>query len=136
MFCERVLEAPDLARDPRFSANSRRTAAQDELGAIIRAAFAGLSAAEVVARLEATKIASARMNDMHDVWKHPQLAARGRWTEMTTPAGPVPALLPPTMREAALCRGVPALGEHTNTLLEELGCERTEIERLRELTVV
>ena len=72
----------------------RRRSAQ-ALRAIIVEAFAALTAEQVVARLDEAQIANARMNDMHDVWKHPQLKARGRWTEVGTPTGPVPALLPP-----------------------------------------
>ena len=65
-------------------------------------------------RLEAAQIANARVNTMHDVWEHPQLAARGRWREVGTPAGPVPALLPPGSWDVEpRMDPVPALGEHT-----------------------
>ena len=62
---------------------------------IIVEAFAPLTAPQVVERLEAAQIANARVNTMHEVWAHPQLKARGRWREVGSPAGPVPALLPP-----------------------------------------
>ncbi|MFZ0486938.1 MAG: CaiB/BaiF CoA-transferase family protein, partial [Arenicellales bacterium] len=79
IFCERVLERPALADDARFDSNSRRSAARDELRAIIVETFSGLTAEQVAARLDAAGIANARVNDMHDVWRHAQLAARGRW---------------------------------------------------------
>ncbi len=94
-FCTQVLGQPALATDERFASNSKRTVARDALRAIIVAAFASLTAAEVVERLDAAGIANARMNDMREVWAHPQLAARHRWVEVGTPAGPVPALVPP-----------------------------------------
>jgi itaconate CoA-transferase len=71
---------------------------------------------------------------MHDVWRHPQLRARGGWAEVPTPNGPVPALLPPGRTEAYLARmdAVPALGQHTEAILAELGWAPDAIGRLRE----
>ena len=40
-------------------------------------------------------IANARMNAPEEVWEHAQLKARNRWREIDTPAGRIPALLPP-----------------------------------------
>ena len=73
------------------------------------------------------------MNTMDEVWSHPQLQARSRWTEVDTPAGPVPTLLPPGMSRADDPRigPVPALGAHTDAILAELGYPRPEIDRLR-----
>jgi itaconate CoA-transferase len=133
MFCERVLEQPALARDPRFVSNALRTAARDDLRAIIVAAFAQLDAAQVVARLDAAQIANARVNTMSEVWAHPQLQARARWIDVATPAGPVPALLPPGFASTAAARAgaVPAVGEHTEAILRELGLTADDIARLR-----
>ncbi len=131
-FCAEVLGEPGLAADPRFASNARRTAAREELHRIIVAAFAPLTAAQVIARLDAAGIANARMNDMHEVWAHPQLAARRRWVDVGTPAGPVPALLPPGASADAPARmdPVPALGEHTAGILRELGYDDAAIARL------
>ncbi|MBN3813766.1 CaiB/BaiF CoA-transferase family protein, partial [Paraburkholderia sp. Ac-20347] len=93
-FCDVVLRQPELADDERFASNSRRVEHRAALGALIVAAFASLSAHDVVERLEAAKIANAHINDMQAVWEHAQLAARERWTQVQTPAGAVPALLP------------------------------------------
>ena len=134
VFCERVLEQPALAREPRFASNAARTAARDELRAIIVETFRTMSAAQVVARLEAAQIANARVNTMAEVWAHPQLQARQRWVEVETPAGPVPALLPPGARRAEDVRmdPVPALGADTDALLAELGFDDSAIARLRQ----
>jgi itaconate CoA-transferase len=88
----------------------------------------------LIGRLDAAQIANARMNDMHDVWEHPQLRARGRWAEVATPAGPIPALLPPGAVDAFTPRmdAVPALGQHTDAILGELGWDAAAIERLRQ----
>ncbi len=133
VFCERVLEQPALAADPRFASNAARTAAREALHALIVEAFSTLGAEQVVARLDAAQIANAQVNTMADVWAHAQLQARARWVEVATPSGPVPALLPPGSRDAAEVRmdAVPALGEHTTALLGELGLAAADIERLR-----
>jgi itaconate CoA-transferase len=138
VFCTEVLERPDLASDPRYASNALRTAARDELQPLIVRRFAGLSAEQLIARLDAAQIANARVNDMHDVWQHPQLAARQRWTEVATPAGPIPALLPPGKVDAFTPRmdAVPALGQHTDAILGELGWDAAAISRLRQLAAI
>ncbi|MDF3887035.1 MULTISPECIES: CaiB/BaiF CoA transferase family protein [Cupriavidus] len=128
-FCQRVLEDPALATHPDYADNTLRSANRDALRARIVAAFAALSAEQVTARLEAAGIANARVNTMADVWAHPQLAARGRWRQVDTPAGPVPALLPPGVQEARM-DPVPAVGEHTDAVLAELGLTPAQVAAL------
>ncbi|HUD34290.1 MAG TPA: CoA transferase, partial [Variovorax sp.] len=137
-FCRLVLRQPDLAGDERFSSNSRRVAHRDELRALILERFATLEAQQVVQRLDDAQIANARVNDMHDVWEHPQLKARGRWTEVATPNGPIPALLPPGRTDAYEPRmdGVPGLGQHTRDILRELGWSAEAIDDMRQTHVI
>jgi itaconate CoA-transferase len=133
VFCDAVLERPDLGKDPRFASNSERTAARDELRTIIIEVFSRLTAEEIIERLDRAQIANARMNDMQAVWEHPQLKARRRWTEVDTPVGRVPALLPPGLPNSFEPRidPVPALGQHTDAILDELGYTRDWVARLR-----
>jgi itaconate CoA-transferase len=82
-----------------------------------------LTAGEVEARLDAAGIANARLRTPAEFAAHPQLAVRDRWRDVSTPGGPVRALLPPVTldnREAAM-GDVPALGQHTAAILAELG---------------
>jgi itaconate CoA-transferase len=132
IFCERVLQQPALATDERYASNSKRTAAREELRAVIVATFKPLTAAQLIERLEAAGIANARMNDMRDVWAHEQLKARHRWVDVETPKGRVPALVPPGIPPAASPRmdPVPALGQHTRAILRELGYDDATITRL------
>jgi len=132
-FCERVLMRPDLASDPRYSSNSRRSAAREELRQIIVGVFARLTAAEVLHRLDEARIANAQVNDMHDVWQHAQLAARRRWRDVESPSGPIPALLPPGTDDEANPQwgAVPALGAHTDSILTALGYSPERIAQLR-----
>lgn len=132
-FCEKVLGRPELVRDPRFDSNSRRLANRDALLPIVREVFASMSAAELVERLDQASIANARMNEMDEVWAHPQLPARKRWTEMGSPVGAIPVLRPPATHSdfEPQIGAVPAVGEHTSTILGELGYDAHAIERLR-----
>jgi itaconate CoA-transferase len=133
VFCERVLLQPALATDERFASNPRRVEARAALRAIILDVFAALSAEAIVERLEVAQIANARVNDMHDVWRHAQLHARNRFTEVMTPGGPVAALWPPALPASFEPRmdPVPAVGEHTDALLHELGYAAAAVDALR-----
>ena len=122
-FCEGVLRDAALAADPRFDSNAKRNEHREALQAVILGIFGTLSAEEVVRRLDETGIANARVSDMADLWAHPQLKARDRWRSVGTPAGEVPALLPPGVSSAFDYRmdPVPTVGEHTAAILAELG---------------
>lgn len=123
VFCEKLLGDAALATDARFASNALRTANREVLSKLIEHNFASLSADDVMARLDAADIANANVSTMNDIWNHPQLAARQRWTTVNTPAGPIPALQPPGMggEHPARMGPVPALGEHTAAILRELG---------------
>ncbi len=137
-FCDKVLGQPGLARDKRFASNSRRVANRDALRDLIVEAFQPLTAQTVIERLEQAQIANARMNEMSDLWEHQQLKARGRWVQVDTAAGPVPAMLPPGVQDPAQARmdPVPALGQHTAAILRELGYADGDLSRLREAGAV
>ncbi|MFI2372604.1 CaiB/BaiF CoA transferase family protein [Streptomyces sp. NPDC018833] len=121
---ERVLERPELALDPDFATNTARTANRKRTDAAVAEALGRLPTGEAIDRLEAAGIACARLNTVTDVANHPQLAARDRWREVDSPAGPLRALLPPiTLPGGAPARmgAIPSLGEHTDALLRAMG---------------
>ena len=123
VLCAQILDRPDLITDARFRTNPDRVAHDGELTGILEAAFAAIPAAQLTAELDAAGIACARLRSPAEFAVHPQLAARDRWREVETPAGPVRALLPPVSmpgREAAM-GAVPALGQHTAAIRAELG---------------
>jgi itaconate CoA-transferase len=125
-FCEQVLAAPALAADPRFATNAQRLAHRATLERIIDDHFGTSTRAAMTLALECADIPTGVVNDVPDVAGHPQLAARNRWTTVATPGGPIPALRPPHNLRGAPARmgGVPALGEHTEEVLEELDGRR------------
>ena len=132
-FCEQVLQQPALATDARFSTNSLRSSARKALYAIISDAFSKLTAEQVTERLEKAQIANARLNEMKDLWEHAQLRARERWTEVATPVGPIPALLPPGASSGwdARMDAIPGLGEQTEAILSSLGYSSQAIAELK-----
>lgn len=137
-FCEKVLSQAELAQDERFASNSRRHTERELLEQLILRAFSLLSADEVCQRLDEAQIANARMNTLADLWAHPQLRARNRWREVGTPAGPIPALLPPGRTDAFEPRmdDVPALGQHTDAILRELGWDDAGVAQMHASKVV
>jgi itaconate CoA-transferase len=134
VFCDKVLGEPSLASDPRYDTNSKRNERRAELTALINEVFSVLSAEQVVARLDAAGIANARINTPEEVWDHPQFKARNRWRETGSPAGTIPTLLPPATHDGFEARigAVPAVGEHTEVILGELGFGAREIAELRQ----
>lgn len=131
-FCAHVLEQPDLARDDRFSSSARRVDRVAELHQSIDAVFSQLSAGEIVTRLERADIANAKLNTVEEFAEHEHLRARNRWREMASPVGPLSTLLPPISLDGVDARlgPVPALGQHTDAILKELGFNDAEVSRL------
>lgn len=130
-FCDKVLGQPELAEDERFVNNSLRVQNRDSLKDIICEVFVSQTAEDVLVLLDEAAIANASVNDMQGVWNHPQLQARQRWTEVKTPSGVVPTLLPPGMGADpdelnARIGAVPDVGEHNEAILAELGIDETD----------
>ncbi len=138
LFCRVVLQQPDLTLQPQYQTNAGRSAAREQLRATIEACFATLDATQVMARLDAAGIANAHVNTVADVWAHPQLQARGRWTAVATERGPVPALLPPGVDHGDMPEmgAIPSLGQHTDAILGELGLAEPAIAQLRAEKVI
>jgi itaconate CoA-transferase len=122
-FCNAVLHLPLLEHDERFATNAQRLKNRNELEVLIEQQFAPLRVDEVIKRLDDAEIANGAVNDVQAVANHEQLAGRGRWVEVSSPNGMLPALLPPhnLMGVSPLMGAVPALGEHTEQVLAELG---------------
>lgn len=132
-FCRHVLDRPELATDERFDTGSRRVAHRRALEEHIAEVFSGLTGEQVQRRLAAARIAHARQRGVHEIGGHPQLVARDRLTEVESPVGPLTAVLPAIgLRGRPPRMGpIPALGEHTDTVLEELGYDSRTRDRLR-----
>lgn len=132
-FCDVVLENPALTNDARFDQNFKRNEQREELLAIIDQCFSKLTTEQVIAKLEKAQIANARLNDMKGLWNHQQLKERERWVNVDTPAGSIPALLPPGLNNSYDYRmdPIPSVGEHTDAILQELGLTESDIANMR-----
>ncbi|WP_158906891.1 CaiB/BaiF CoA-transferase family protein [Burkholderia sp. L27(2015)] len=133
LFCDIVLCRPELAVDPRFDANVRRVENRAALKVVIEQTFASLMAQVVTARLDKAQIANAALNQVGDLWTHPQLHARQRFSTIGSPAGELQAMLPPANVSSFDVRmdPVPALGGHSAAILRELGRSDADIEKLQ-----
>ncbi|WAM12242.1 CaiB/BaiF CoA transferase family protein [Rhodococcus sp. JS3073] len=116
-----MIGRPELADEPRYAHNDNRVEARDELDAVVGAWCAEHTLAEIQKTADAAGIGNARLNTVRDLAEHPQLVERGRWREVGTPSGPVPALLPPAVADGWPVRSgaVPALGAHTDAIRAE-----------------
>ena len=137
-FCATVLERPELASDPRFHVNSARVAHRSELDRIITDRLSTLDTARVRELLDQAGIANSRLSTVADLLAHPVLAERDRWRSVATPGGEVRALLPPAVLGDTDVRlgPVPAVGEHTDAVLAELGRDPDQIAALRAAAVI
>ncbi len=117
ILCEQVLGDPALPRDPRFASNVARVQNRAETDARVRADFAALDAAELVARLSRADIAFAVVNEITDLLHHPQLHT----IPIETPAGPVDLPTPaPLWAEGERRYGrVPGLGAQSEVVRGE-----------------
>lgn len=137
-FCTEVLYQPALAQDERFATNSQRVIHRTELQRVIEAAFSHFTVDEVLERLEATQIANAQSRTLFQFLEHPQLKARERWQTVDSPVGPLPALLPSVDIEGVTPASgpIPAVGQHSQAILQELGYTPGEIELLAQQGVI
>jgi formyl-CoA transferase len=122
-FCTTVLEDPGVAADPRFASNERRVEHRDALDGLINRCLAATDRVAVIARLERAGLAYARVNPIERLAGHEQLASDDRWTTTNTEAGPIRTLRPPWAPEGpdGGFGDVPALGQHTRSVLDWLG---------------
>lgn len=130
IFCKEILQQEKLSTDPRFNSNSNRLENKQELTGIIHSVFSSMTAQEVIEKLDWYNIAHASLNSIKEFIEHPQLKARNRWTEVDSPVGKIKALIPPvTMKDIEfVMKPIPDVGEHSKTILKELGFSEEEIQ--------
>ncbi|MFE7418161.1 CaiB/BaiF CoA transferase family protein [Rhodococcus sp. NPDC057529] len=123
----------DLAEHPKFATNILRVRNRAETDQVVAEHTRRFDTEELDKRLAAAGVPAARLNDMRGLIDHPQLSERGRWRQIDTESGQARAVLPPmTFTDVELPMGpVPALGDHTDAVLTELGFTDTAIAALR-----
>jgi itaconate CoA-transferase len=128
-FCTTVLERPELAEDPRFQSTNLRAEHREAMDVAIRNAFRNLTSTEAIERLNLAGIVNARINSISQFVDHPQLASRNVWRRVDSPVGPIPALIPPVRIGGIdpVMGAIPALGQHSESILGELGFDERTI---------
>lgn len=131
--CSYLLHSPQTATESRFATNSARVAHRAELDEIINRSIGKLTTAAATAILDQARIANAKINTIDDFIAHPVLSGRGRWREVNVPGGRISALRPPADLDGVdpVMGPVPAVGEHTEAILRELGRDDAAIAVLR-----
>ncbi len=124
-----LMDRPDLAQDPRYAHNDDRVACREELDVAVGKWCAERTLAQIQAAADEAGIGNARLNGVRELAEHPQLRERGRWREVGTPSGPVPALLPPgiALGWPAVHGSVPALGADTDAIRAEFAPESSDV---------
>jgi formyl-CoA transferase len=136
--CTYFLRSPETATDSRFATNSARVGHRAELDEIIDQTVGKLTTAAATAILDEAGIANAKINTVHDLLAHPILEKRRRWADVQVPGGTMSALRPPTDFDGIepVMGPVPAVGEHTEAILRELGRDDAAITELRTASVI
>jgi itaconate CoA-transferase len=128
-FSTLVLERPALAEDARFGSNASRVEHREAMDAEIAQVLGTLTTTEVIARLDAAQIANASLNTVEQFIDHPQLAGRQAWRQVGSPVGLLPALAPPVRLAGVepVMNDIPAIGQHNDSILAELGFDAATI---------
>jgi len=132
----RAMGRDDLAADPGLADNAGRDSRRDEVYALIDAWVAGLEEADLLARLEAAEVPASRVYSAADMFADPQFLAREMIQSARLPDGKefkVPGIVPKLSATPGSTEWLgPALGEHTEAVLQRLGYDAAAIAGLRE----
>jgi crotonobetainyl-CoA:carnitine CoA-transferase CaiB-like acyl-CoA transferase len=133
VFCRQVIERPDLLEDARFQTSENRRQNRAALEPKLEDIFRERPSAEWLQRLEVARLPHGLVRNIGGVLSHPQLIARNMIAQVDSPVGPVPVIASPLHLSSSPPRldPIPALGQDTKAILQELGYSHTEIERLR-----
>jgi len=126
---------PDLAADPELAHNDGRVPRAEEIDAAIQQWCGGQPIEQALTALERAQVPASRIYSVADMFRDPQFLARAIIEQHSLADGTplkVPAVLPKLSQTPGQTRWLgPALGQHTDEVLESIGVSREEIDRLR-----
>ncbi len=130
----------DLAEDPEFAHNDGRAAQSDMLDGAISAWSSALPIDDVLKALEAAEVPAGRIYNVADIVADPHYQARGMILDADLPGGAtvkMPGIVPKLSETPGSVNWQgPALGEHTDSVLGELGMSAADIAQLKHSGVV
>jgi crotonobetainyl-CoA:carnitine CoA-transferase CaiB-like acyl-CoA transferase len=138
-FCE-AAGCTELASDTRFATNGKRVENRTELTRLLQDIFGKRKTSEWVDLLESAGVPNGPINNIAQVYAEPQVKARGVRVELTNASGVKVPLVASPMRfsetPVEYRLAPPALGQHTEEVLRNLGKSNAEIARLRAAKVI
>ncbi|HWP43530.1 MAG TPA: CoA transferase [Blastocatellia bacterium] len=136
----RLMQREDLLSDPRFSDDLSRGDNAEVINDIMSEWCAARTREEAIAELERARIPCGPVYDLDEAMADPQVKARSLLKEVEYPGAskPVPIASTPVRlgQNASSLRRAPALGEHTDEILSQLGFSKDEIASFRREGVV
>lgn len=137
-FCRKVISKPELLEDPRFATVEGRRKNRSVLEETIENIFLEHGHEHWLARLKGAELPHGIVRGIAQVLAHPQVAARKLIREVESPVGKVPVVANALKMSASEARyeRIPGLGEDSEAILRELGCDADAIAKLRENKVI
>lgn len=130
------LGCAELADAPRFSTNAARVENRRELIGVMAERFRERTTSEWAESLFAKRIPAGPINDLAEVFTNAQAEERGLVRRLDSGGdGEVPTIANPVRfgdTPVRYANAPPALGQHTEEVLAELGLSAAEIDALRE----
>ena len=135
-----ALGRDDLGQDPTLSDNAGRVLRIDEIDAAIQAWTAQHSVDDVLHALDKASVPAGKIYTIADIAKDPHYQARGMIQSIDMADGQtlkVPGIVPKLSRTPGqLHRNAPSIGEHTDTVLRDIGLTPVQIQALRQQGII
>ncbi len=140
-FCEQVLQAPELAADPRFATNLERSRNRDVLLPLLLARIGQARRADLLARLHAADVPCGEVHGLHEALRSSRTQAAGLMHEYVDPVAGAQAIHAPAFvidhARSPVRHDPPHLGQHTREVLQELlGMDDAALQDLRTQNII
>jgi formyl-CoA transferase len=133
-FC-RALGLDSLLEDERFRTGADRSVNRAPLGQLISMKFESMKVSDVIAALRPAGVPAEAVRDLHQLFTDPQSKALGLVQTLHREGTEIPVIAPPyhlsALGDEFAKSPPPALGEHTDRWLTEIGLAADDIKKLR-----